>query len=89
MTEEASIAVENVPVEQSWQVLAMVAPLAVEYCPAKQEEQDALVGRAVPVEYVPAKQSWQVLARLAPLAVEYCPAEQEVQETLACRPVAV
>ncbi len=71
------------------QVLAKLAPLAVEYKPARQAVQEPLVCRPVPVKYVPAEQSWQVLATAAPKVVEYSPARQAVQAPLACRPVPV
>ena len=64
-----------VPAWQSRQMLAKLAPLAVEYDPAEHAVQDALVCKLVPVKYVPAEHCWQVLAIVAPRAVLYRPAE--------------
>lgn len=81
------VPVWNVPAWQSRQVLARLAPTAVENVPAQQAVQVPLSCSAVPVWNVPAWQSWQVLERLAPRAVENVPATQAMQAPLVLTPV--
>ena len=59
-------------------MLAKLAPLAVEYNPAEQAIQAALVVWPVPAKYVPAGQFPHAPDELAALAVEYFPAVQVV-----------
>ena len=70
------------PAGQSWQVLAVVAPLAVEYCPTRQAVHKALAVRPSPVKYVPAEQSMQERLLWAPVPVQYVPAAQAVHAEL-------
>ena len=77
------------PAMQSWHALELLAPLAVENCPAVQAVQAALAASPVPVKKVPLEQNKQVLAIVAPLVVEYSPAPQAVHAALAPRPVPV